>query len=266
MSQDREFETYLQGETDLSQLYADLPQMKTPDHLDAAILAEAHRAVNARPGVAPKRSLVIPLSMVASLFVAVLIGLQLPYWLQDASRPQLAHEGRVVAAPDKITTKPSLPAADERTRMQVAVKEKSEITGSEVFTSAAETYAGPKMPETTLLMAAIAPKQMDLKESADVGNEVMLFNEASQSRFAVGNVIKSPEQTASAAVRMLAPQMDQPVNAFASTDASSQSPENWLVRIKKLKREGKFEEAKKNLAAFKERYPDYPVPVDVLEK
>ena len=107
MSQDREFETYLQGKTDLSQLYADLPQVELPDHLDAAILAEAHRAVKSRPAAKPRRRWSIPLSMVASLFVVVMIGLQLPYMLKDAALPQPQEEERIaVAAMDKSMSEP----------------------------------------------------------------------------------------------------------------------------------------------------------------
>lgn len=85
MSQDKDLENYLHGKSDLSQVYADLPEVKLPDHLDQAILAEAHRAVRSRPG--GRRSWLIPTSIAASLFVAVILGLQLPY-LTPGSSPE----------------------------------------------------------------------------------------------------------------------------------------------------------------------------------
>jgi hypothetical protein len=46
-------------------------------------------------------------------------------------------------------------------------------------------------------------------------------------------------------------------------DKADQRPEDWLVRIRKLKEQGKLDEAKKELAAFKKRNPNYPVPKDI---
>lgn len=85
---DKEFEIYLQGKSELSQQYADIPEVKLPDHLDAAILAEAHRAVGSRPGSIRKHSWTMPLSLVATLFVVVMAGLILPDMLKDMRRQQ----------------------------------------------------------------------------------------------------------------------------------------------------------------------------------
>ena len=113
MSQDREFEKYLEGKTDLSKLYAELPPVDFPKHLDAAILAEAHRAVSARPGAKPKRRWTIPLGMVATLFLAVMIALQLPAMLKDVEQTQQLKEERMAALMDKSTVEAASPAPDE---------------------------------------------------------------------------------------------------------------------------------------------------------
>ncbi len=51
----------------------------------------------------------------------------------------------------------------------------------------------------------------------------------------------------------------------AMADAANLSPEDSLARIRQLKQQGKLEEAKKELAAFRKRYPDYAVPADLKE-
>ena len=58
---------------------------------------------------------------------------------------------------------------------------------------------------------------------------------------------------------MTVPQPVQTKRSLSKDDAIT-SPEDWLDRIKKLKQEGRLEEAKKELDAFKKRYPDFPVP------
>ena len=49
------------------------------------------------------------------------------------------------------------------------------------------------------------------------------------------------------------------------TPATAQSlePKAWLDRIAELRRQGKLQEAEENLKAFRERYPDYPLPAEL---
>ena len=51
------------------------------------------------------------------------------------------------------------------------------------------------------------------------------------------------------------------VGAFARA-----SPEQWLQGIDDLKRQGRHEEAEKQLAEFRKRYPDYRIPEAITEK
>jgi len=48
-------------------------------------------------------------------------------------------------------------------------------------------------------------------------------------------------------------------------EAATESPETWLERIVKLRNEGRIAEAKQSFAAFKERYPDHPLPPALKE-
>ena len=324
MSQDRELDKYLDGKTGLSTLYAELPQVELPDHLDAAILAEAHRAVNARPGAKPKRRWTIPLGMVATLFVAVMVGLQLPYMLKEADQTQQLKEESMAALMDRSSPEPSSPAQDERKNIQVTgqllAKSKSASTRGEQAPMAAEAeapakpnspaFAAPKessaitgssytsvvpaaknIPEAIVkpqpspaarsLDAATvvaspplnvpsqeparAAKQLESKERADFDTGASLSKMKKDSGHAGSNLSDALEQHALPAARMPPPEPEQlkrslmqPLKEEASE--ATLRPEDWLLRIKKLKQEGKLEEAKNELAAFKKRYPDYSVP------
>lgn len=273
-----EFETYLQGKTDLSQAYADLPQVELPDHLDAAILAEAHRAVSAGPTAKPKRRWPIPLGMVATLFAVVMIGLQLPYILKEAALPQQLEERMA---------EPVSPAPDERKEVQLMAKPKPEITRSAPMADKAEEPAMPNAPvpaapqekaagahllgatsvaappsaAAPMQAPAKAAKRAELRERADTDNEVAQSKEKQASSYAEGGVSDSPEQPAG----MAAPQPEQqnrslmqPVKEEAGE--ATLRPEDWLARIQRLKQQGKLDEARKELAAFRKRYPDYRVP------
>jgi hypothetical protein len=43
------------------------------------------------------------------------------------------------------------------------------------------------------------------------------------------------------------------------------SPERWLERIVQLRKEGKHDEAQRQLAEFRRQYPEYQVPEAALK-
>jgi hypothetical protein len=320
MSQDREFENYMQGKSGLSDLYADLPQDKLPSHLDAAILAEAHRAVGARPGGKPRRSWVIPLSMAASLFVAVIIGLQLPYLLPGGSVPsQMRQEEKhqeekhqeekqkaakmEMAAADRSAPPPAAPAkvAPEQKQSRAQANNQPGVPPAEpapvtlaakavislnaaapqrVPPEPAPTMAKPaqafdKKPMDAMAVAPAAPVEAPpvvaerparLYEQAEPGNGAALKKERRQRSSAEGNAADYSTQPAAAAGTIVAaPETAGLASPQAETKADMVNlpPKEWLARIRQLKQQGKTDEGKKELAAFRKRYPDYSVPKDL---
>jgi hypothetical protein len=262
MSQDRELEKYLQGKADLSQLYADAPPVEPPGHLDAAILAEAHRAVNARPGIRPKRPWAVPLGMVASLFAIVMIGLQLPYLLKEPVPLQAPTEANIAAAMDQVATEQASRAPDDRRKLQAMDKAKSEIARNEPARSATEAYAPPAAPMAAAPAPAMAAKRLEMRESAEIQNTGALAQEKKAADVGAGGINDSLPLRVPAAAALVAPQQAEAERELKKDEAAKVDllPEDWLTRIKKLKQEGKQEEAMKELAAFKKRYPDFPVP------
>ena len=71
----------------------------------------------------------------------------------------------------------------------------------------------------------------------------------------------------SARADAVAPAEPQPeARAALRAGLAAASPEQWLQGIADLKRQGRNEEAEKQLAEFRKRYPDYRIPEAILEK
>lgn len=273
MSRDRELDKYLEGKSALSRLYADSPEIELPGHLDAAILAEAHRAVGARPGK-PKRRWTIPLGMVATLFVAVMIGLQLPALLKDADQSQQLRQEKMAALMDQRSAEPASVEMEERGKSREMAKANAGFSRSETIPkrAAPAPEASPQAPAARLHsleekspVPARVEKSVELRERTEVDSGAAPATEKKAAGHAATAVSESVAQPAPAAATMAIPQAVQ-MRRGLNKDESVQRPEDWLSRIKKLKQEGKLEEAGKELAAFKKRYPNFPVPASLEPK
>jgi hypothetical protein len=53
------------------------------------------------------------------------------------------------------------------------------------------------------------------------------------------------------------------VAARIAPKASERSPQTWLEDIRKLVAEGKLQQADREIADFKKRYPDFALPSDL---
>jgi hypothetical protein len=54
-------------------------------------------------------------------------------------------------------------------------------------------------------------------------------------------------------------------SAALEEDAAPSPPEAWIERLQELKRAGRIEEMRAELAAFRQAYPDYPLPPELLD-
>jgi hypothetical protein len=57
----------------------------------------------------------------------------------------------------------------------------------------------------------------------------------------------------------------QPAARARMAEQAAEPPERWLERIVQLRKEGRHEEAEKQLAEFRKRYPDYKIPEPALK-
>ena len=91
---------------------------------------------------------------------------------------------------------------------------------------------------------------------------------------AAGAVADAPRNRADEmrpAERRAAPQLQRSMAAQPSATAEAQAnlveaPEQWLERIARMRQLGRDEEAEKELARFRERYPDYRIPEAIAKR
>lgn len=253
MTQERELEAGL-NDGELSRLYAEVPGVEPPEHLDVAILAEAHRAVSARPAGRPKRRWAVPLGLVASLFAMVMIGLQLPYMLKESAPTAIAPRMEEPAAAEPA------PAQQVRREMRSADKSANEIAGSKPVAPPAEA---PMSAPALMAAPAMAAKQLEVREREERVSVGALAKEKKSAYMEGIGTSDALKRQAPAAAAAAPPVILERALMKDEADTPVLRPEEWLKRIEKLKQEGKQEEARKELEAFRKRYPGYPVPAGV---
>jgi hypothetical protein len=108
----------------------------------------------------------------------------------------------------------------------------------------------------------MAAKRFEMRESAETEVAGALSKEKKSAYVGEGLLNDTLAQPAPAAVGAAVSSSVKLERALKkdATDETTLPPEEWLKRIKKLDQEGKTEEAKKELAAFKKRYPEYSIP------
>jgi hypothetical protein len=127
-------------------------------------------------------------------------------------------------------------------------------------------------PEFTV---ATAPAESQLKKEQPAGperrfsaQEAKPKAEAADKRAESGTVAGAVTSRADSAQRSApaagarAPVDPEPLAALGLDEA----PAPWLQRIAALRRQGKHEDADRELAAFRKRYPAYAIPPEMLEK
>ena len=157
MSTDKELDDYLKGGSELSRAYADADDIAPPAHLDAAILAQAHRAVYARPAVVSKRRWAMPLGLVATVFIMVMAGLQLPAMMKDDAlmqAPQVASVAMERNAPMPVSIAPEPVVRAESKQLARALKAERVNDASKKM--AAEVYAKQDADKVAMAAAPVA--------------------------------------------------------------------------------------------------------------
>ena len=218
-------------EQQISQRYRELAREEPPRALDDAILAASRRAAEIRPAplVVPsgRRRWYFPLAAAAIIVLAVAVTMHV-------EREQPGEEivaMQPAAPPEKAQTEEPKPAPEP----QPARKPEPQPFAVEPPAARKDFSAGAGVRDA-------APAEA-LAKRADEANTQLRQAEAARPR---------REVMASAAA---------PASRLASA-----TPEQWLQGIDDLKRQGRHDEAERELAEFRRRYPNYRIPEAISEK
>jgi cytoskeletal protein RodZ len=216
----------------VSQRYRELPREEPPRSVDDAILAASRRTTQSRPAplVAPagRRRWYFPLAAAAIIVLAVAVTVHV-----ERQQPDLE------VAEEPVTAMP--PQRDE----QAQAPAKEPMSKREAFTP------DPK---------PASPQQKSApRDDARLGD--LYKATPAPSEPASPPAAESPARAeAQSGMRERRSAADQVAAAAART------PEQWLQGIADLRRHGRHEEADRELAEFRKRYPDFQIPAATLEK
>jgi hypothetical protein len=111
-----------------------------------------------------------------------------------------------------------------------------------------------------------APKRQDLPRelARDAAPKTPAQAQSGVQENAIGAAAsreEKPEARADSAPKPMA----APAARGRMAEQVDESPERWLERIVQLRKEGRHEEAEKQLAEFRRRYPEYKIPEPALK-
>lgn len=246
--EDRELEALA---ADVSARYRDASDEQPAGHLDAAIVEAAGRqAVRPR-----KRNWHLPASIAAMMVIGVSLAL-VTSELEDPLPPLDPGAGSRVGDGVRDTNaerraEPAAKALPDTPEAQFGRDVGSRLSRERVTREQAEPEyraAVPVNPEQSAGVAAPvappAPAATQAQPPSEPG--------ALRKREAIGDAELQAQSRAES-------------GSDAAATRESPAPAEWVKRIEALLRQGRTEEAQQELARFRQRHPDYPLPQGLRE-
>ena len=251
----------MSDEPKISAHYRELPREEPPRHLDDAILAAARRAAEMRPAplVVPsgRRKWYFPLAAAAIIVLAVAVTVHV-----ERERPD----------PELVATSPTAPREEPRVMQAPPAAVPAPAPAPAPVRKASpppkEFVPDPK-PQ-----AVPAPAPAPAPATPPAAADSIARGRLEEERQAERRRARGPQEQAAAAppeapaaakaMRRAPEESRREVSGLGAL--AYRSPEQWLQGIDDLKRQGRHDEAEKQLAEFRKRYPDYRIPEAILEK
>ena len=234
---DRALEEYLKNDSELSRAYKEAAGEKPPAALDAAILEEARRAVDHGGRVARgpfARTWLVPASLAAVLLLTV--GLVTFVSRESGEAPSPAGAPRRALEADRLQSQQPRSKLEAQAPAAPLAEEPALMMQQKVPAEKKAAPAPPPAKMRTDAPASVTPAMVPAEST-----------ERMRARDEVGRKSKEDKRE------------QRPPAALTATEMRALSPEEWLKRIAQLREQGKHDEAEASLAAFKKRYPDYPI-------
>ncbi len=231
----------------VSARYRELGREEPGAGVDAAILAASRRAVEARPAplVAPtgQRRWYVPLAAAAVIVLSATVVFRIWY-----------------EAPEMDGDVPAPAATEERARDEKPPAGRSDSPRGEAPSRVQPRRSAPSAREQALPQPSSEPPAAsgvpEVKREAQAPAAAAPETAARPAPFAAAKPAPAPMLEQRALGRL----------KTADEAALEDSPERWLERITELRRKGKDEEADRQLAEFRKRYPDTKIPDAALKR
>lgn len=250
---------------ELSRIYREADAPEPRQSIDEAILAASRRAVGSGPvRGARARRWAVPLALAATVvltFTLTLMVLEPPTeWNgTPAAKPPPAQAPRT-EQPSPAREEPAAPPHAAGVSQVKARRDVAEPSAP-VTTGAPAADSGEPRASTRAPAGAAGAREQGFMSEVPAVRQDSLKREAQ----------RAPAARASApSSRMESPPAPQGAQASRSgairpsaSEAQERSPESWIEDIRRLKAQGKLEEAERELAEFKRRHPDYRLPEDL---
>lgn len=240
---------------ELSRRYRELAREEPPRSLDEKILAASRRAVECRPAplVAPtgRRRWYFPVAAAAVIVLAVAVVVHM-----DRERPDnefASSSGTVLQAP------PPPPAEQRRAEAAKPEAPRAEEPKAMAAPRADEAARGQRRESQPV---AGAPSR---RESGGPVAQAPAAPAAGEEQNDVA-ASRAPAAEPRRDREIDAPARSQVQRAPATASLAAQTPEQWLQGIADLRRQGRDEEADRELARFRKRYPDYRLSDEMKAK
>ena len=255
---------------EVSRLYKDAGTPEPPRQIDEAILAASRRAAGSRPQPTWSgrvwRSRV-PVALAATVLLSFTVTLMV---LQDSREFDTVPLAKIAGTADEHAKPAPSPPSEARSAPQTDIRRDR---GTESLGLAEGSNANRPgfvfVPPSEAVRAA--PDPLDARQRAQDSPEPAEVRRAreSESRAAAQPAPARPSAPAAAASprRETGPQVSDRANGqaggVAASEAKERRPEKWIEDIRRLKAQGKTEEADRDLAEFKKRYPEHRLPEDL---
>ncbi|MFQ5995502.1 MAG: hypothetical protein ACE5K1_10450 [Acidiferrobacterales bacterium] len=236
---DRELEQYLQERSTLSRVYKEAAHERPSASMDETVLARARHEVEHSPPVARSpfaRNWMIPASLAAVIVLTV--GLVTFLFEEggvplDAEAPKPARDSALEEVPTQ--------------RRDQAIPQTKQAPAKRERDHAEPEGVAPAVPAAAGRMVVPAEQKAEPSQSLKARKASKVKQETreqDESQLKKENSLDT---------------INSPASGFIATETDALPPDEWLKQILELRRQGEHAAADANLAAFKKRYPDFPV-------
>jgi len=243
---DQLLDDFLAGRSPVGKAYRDAAHESTPPALDEAVLREAHEQMLQPPAaVTPNQDHFRDRRWPFALAAVLVLSFSTLMLLREEQAKEQAAILPPPVAPEALPAEMAEPQADAASRSRPEVLQRRESAPAAAAPPpppALRAQSKAEAPAAAMEMeAAPAPQPAAPAAAAPALHDEVVDEPAAKSRAAAGMAADSAEER----------------------KQNAETPEDWLQRIRELQAQGREAEARRELQAWREAYPETVIPEDL---